>query len=41
MQVMKYFAKAIALGMKGKLDEEDELLTPYSVRVVMCRFYNA
>jgi len=38
---MKHFAKAMALGMKGKLDEEDELPTPYSVRVVMRRFYNA
>ncbi|KAK3395185.1 hypothetical protein B0H63DRAFT_386959, partial [Podospora didyma] len=41
MQVMKHFAKTMAIGMKGKLDEEDELPTPHSVRVVMRRFYNA
>ena len=28
----------MALGMKGKLNKEDELLTPFSVRVVMRRF---
>ena len=41
MQVMKYFAKTMALGMKGKLDEEDELPNPYSLRGVTRRFYNA
>jgi hypothetical protein len=25
MQVMKHFAETVALGTKGKLDEEDEL----------------
>jgi len=38
---MKHFAKTMTLGMKGKLDEEDELPTPSSLRVVMRRFYNA
>jgi hypothetical protein len=40
MQVMKHFTKTMALGMKGKLDE-NELLTLYSLRGVMRRFYNA
>ena len=37
---MKYFAETIALGTKGKLDKEDELLTPDSLRCIMRRFYN-
>jgi len=37
---MKHFAKTMAPGMKGKLDKEDELPTPYSLRVIMYRFYN-
>jgi len=41
MQVMKHFAETVALGTKGKLDEEDELPTPDSLRGVMRRFYNA
>jgi len=41
MQVMKHFAETLGLGMKGKLDEEDELPTPSSLRVTMRRFYNA
>jgi len=41
MQVMKHFAETVALGMIGKLDEEDELPTPDSLRGLMRRFYNA
>ncbi|KAK0723474.1 hypothetical protein B0T26DRAFT_675041 [Lasiosphaeria miniovina] len=41
MQVMKHFAETLGRGMKGKLDEEDELPTPDSLRVAMRRFYNA
>ena len=37
---MKHFAETIAFGTKGKLDEEDELPTPDSLRGVMRRFYN-
>ena len=38
---MKHFAETVALGMIGKLDEEDELPTPDSLRGLMRRFYNA
>jgi len=38
---MKHFAETVGLGMIGKLDEEDELLTPDSLRGLMRRFYNA
>ena len=38
---MKHFAKTLALGMKGKLDEEGELPTPDSLRAVIRQFYNA
>jgi len=41
MQVIKHFAETLALGTKGKLDEEDELLTPDSLRGAIRRFYNA
>jgi len=41
MQVIKHFAETLTLGTKGKLDEEDELLTPDSLRGAMRRFYNA
>jgi len=41
MQVMKHFAETLCLGMKGKVDEENELPTPSSLRVVIRRFYNA
>jgi hypothetical protein len=41
MRVMKHFAKTMALGTIGKLDEDDELPTPYSLRCKMRRFYNA
>jgi hypothetical protein len=40
MQVMKHFAETMALGSKGKLDEEDELLTTSSLRDAMRRIYN-
>ena len=41
MQVMKHFAETVGLGIEGKLDEEDGLLTPDSLRAAMRRFYNA
>jgi len=37
---MKHFTKTMELGIKGKLDEENELLTPSSLRGKMRRFYN-
>jgi len=37
---MKHFAETLALGMKGKLNEEDKLPTPSSLQVVIRRFYN-
>jgi len=40
MRVMKHFTKTMELGIKGKLDEENELLTPSSLRGKMRRFYN-
>jgi len=36
---MKYFTETMALGMKGKLDEEDELPTTFSF--ALRRIYNA
>ncbi len=41
MRVMKHFAETMALGTIGKLDGEDELPTPDSLRIKMRRFYNA
>jgi hypothetical protein len=41
MQTMKHFTKAVALGTIGKLDKENELPTPYSVRCKIRQFYNA
>jgi len=41
MQVIKYFAKTVALNTKGKLDKKDKLPTPDSLRVKIRRFYNA
>jgi hypothetical protein len=41
MQVMKHFAETVALGTKGKLNEEGELPTTDSLRGAMRRFYNA
>jgi hypothetical protein len=41
MRVMKHFAETMALGTIGKLDDEDELPTPDSLRCKMRRFYNA
>jgi hypothetical protein len=38
---MKHFAETMALGTMGKLDDEDELPTPDSLRCKMRRFYNA
>jgi len=37
---MKYFTETLALSTKGKLDKEDELLTPNSLKGAMRRFYN-
>ncbi|KAK0726810.1 hypothetical protein B0T26DRAFT_627324, partial [Lasiosphaeria miniovina] len=37
---MKHFAKTMAFGIKGELNKKDKLLTPYSLRVIMRRFYN-
>jgi len=40
MQVIKHFAETVGLGIIGKLDKEDELPTPDSLRGLMRRFYN-
>ncbi len=38
---MKHFAETVALGTMGKLDVNDKLPTPDSLRVKMRQFYNA
>ena len=35
MQVMKHFTETVGFGMEGKLDKEDRLLTPDSLRAIM------
>jgi hypothetical protein len=41
MQVMKHFAETLALGIKGKLDKDDERPTTDSLRGEMRRFYSS